>query len=530
MGLTNMIFKDGLLLPAAVSRRSLLKGAAVTSAGLLAATAFPGMSFSQSAPKRGGHLILGLDTASSSDRIDPATYTEAYMYNVGFQVFNTLVEMGEGGKLEPSLAESWEPTRPDASEWRFKLRKGVQFHNGKELDAKDVLYSINHHRGEDSKSGAKGQLTSVVEMRETAPMEITFTLAGGNADFPYTLTDVHLGITHDGADFDKGIGTGAFVLEDFQPGVRALTKRFENHWNPQRGLVDSVETIGMNDATARVSALMSGRAHIINRLDPKASERLTSMQQFRIHRTEANTIHCFPMRCDTAPFDNVDLRQSLKHAMDREMILRNGYGGFGVIGNDTPIAPWNPYFSADVPKNDYDPDKARSLMKKSGYSGPIEIAVSDNGFPGSVGVAQLYQAAAKKADIDLVVNRVPSDGYWEDTWMKKPFCASNWAVRPTADAMLSMILHSNAPWNETYFKNADFDSKLEAARGELDQVKRKALYHDLQVIQAEQGGYVVPIFVDQLLASAANVEGIVNIPGGGDLSGNRVAEKVWFNA
>ena len=508
-----------------------MAGMGTVTAGMLASSAFPTIGRAQAAqPKRGGHLILGLDTASSSDNIDPAFYTEAYMYTVGFQLFNTLVEIGETGKLIPSLAESWEPTKSDASEWRFKIRKGVQFHNGKELDAKDVIYSINHHRGPDTKSGAKGQLISITEISETAPMEVTITLSGGNADFPYTLCDYHLGIGLDGGDFSKGIGTGAFTLESFEPGVRTLTKRFENHWNPDRGFVDSCETIAMNDATARIAALVSGQVHVINRIDPKMAERLKAVPVVRLHSTEANTMYCFPMRCDMAPFDNVDVRQALKHAIDREMILNNGYSGYGIIGNDSPIPHWNPYYSADVPKNGYDPDKARSLMKKAGFSGPIELAASDNGFPGSVGAAQLFQVAAKAADIDLVVNRVPSDGYWEETWMKKPFCASNWSVRPTADAMLSLILHSDAPWNETFWKNPAFDEKLVAARSELDETKRKALYHDIQLILAEEGGELIPIFIDQQVASRTTVEGVTSVPGGGDLSGYRIAEKVWLNA
>ncbi len=526
-----MNFKDQFLSNVSLTRRSLVMGATAASAGILGAASFPVLSRAQtSEPKRGGHLILGLDTASSSDSIDPAFYTESYMYTVGFQLFNTLVEIGESGELVASLAESWEPTKSDASEWRFKIRKSVQFHNGKELDAKDVIYSINHHRGDDTKSGAKGQLNAVTHIRETAPMEVTITLAGGNADFPYTLSDYHLGIGPDGGDFTKGIGTGAFRLENFQPGVRTLTTRFESHWNSTRGFVDSCETLAMNDATARIAALMSGKVHVINRIDPKMAQRLGKVPTLKLYSTQANTMYCFPMRCDMAPFDNVDVRNALKHAIDRDLILKNGYSGYGTIGNDTPIAPWNTYYSDDVPKNSYDPDKARSLMKKANFTGPIELSVSDNGFPGSVGAAQLFQASATAAGIELDVKRVPSDGYWDDTWMKKGFCASNWAVRPTADAMLSLILHSNAPWNETFWKNSVFDRKLEAARSELDQTKRKALYHDLQVMLAGQGGELIPIFIDQQVASSDKVEGVTSVPGGGDLSGYRIAEKVWLNA
>ncbi|SHJ57010.1 ABC transporter substrate-binding protein [Aureimonas altamirensis] len=510
-----------------LSRRALLLG----SAGMLAVGALGGRARAQEmTPKRGGHLVFGLDTASSSDSIDPAFYTESYMYTVGFQLFNTLVEIGESSELVPSLAESWEPTRPDGSEWRFKIRKGVQFHNGKELDANDVIYSINHHRGPDSKSGAKGSLEAITEIKATGPMEVTITLVGGNADFPYTLTDYHLGIGPDGGDFTKGIGTGAYTLETFQPGVRALTKRFENHWNPDRGFVDSCETLAMSDPTARMAALVSGQVHIINRVDPKMAGRLASMSGVKVFSTPANTMYCFPMRCDMAPFDNVDMRQAMKHAIDREIILKNGYGGAGIVGNDTPIPNWSPYYSADVPKNSYDPDKARSLIQKAGFSGPIELSVSDNGFPGSVDAAQLFRNSASAAGIDITVNRVPSDGYWDEVWMKKPFCASNWSVRPTVDAMLSLILQTGAPWNETYWSNPAFDQLIISARAELDETKRKAIYHDAQVILAQEAGELIPIFVDQQNASTDRIQGIKGIPGGGDMGGYRLSEKVWFES
>ncbi|UXN72791.1 ABC transporter substrate-binding protein [Devosia sp. A8/3-2] len=102
-----------------------------------------------------------------------------------------------------------------------------------------MVYSLNHHRGEDNPSGGKGQLIPVTDIVASAPYEVTITLSAGNADFPYALVDYHFGIGPDGGDFDKGVGTGAFILEDFQPGVRALTKRNPNYWHSDRANVDS---------------------------------------------------------------------------------------------------------------------------------------------------------------------------------------------------------------------------------------------------------------------------------------------------
>ncbi|QND45054.1 ABC transporter substrate-binding protein (plasmid) [Rhizobium lusitanum] len=514
------------------TRRRFLQTAGALSATLSAGgLLLPGSAAAQAeTPVRGGHLVLGLDTASSSDRLDPAFYTEAYMYTVGFQLFNTVVELGPDGKLIGALAESWEPATPDGSKWVFKLKKGIQFHNGKELTAQDVVYSLNHHRGEKSNSGGKGQLLSVTDISASDTHEVTVTLNSGNADFPAALVDYHLGIGPDGGDFDKGVGTGAFILEDFQPGVRALTKRNPNYWASDRAFVDSVETIAMSDATARMAALLSGQVHIINRVEPRAVSRLTARPGVQILRSQENTMYCFPMRVDTAPYNNLDLRLALKYAIDREELQKSLLVGTGAIGNDNPIASWNPYFAKDIPQRAYDPEKAAFHFKKAGSPSGIQISASDNGFPGSVDAAQLYQASAAKAGITIDVDRVPSDGYWDEVWLKKPFVASNWSVRPTADAMLSLILQSDAPWNETAWRDESFDKLLAAARVELDETKRKQIYHDLQLKLVNEGGEIIPLFVDNLAAASDKVGGYVPVPGGGDLSGYRIAERAWLKA
>jgi peptide/nickel transport system substrate-binding protein len=524
-------FSDGFG-ASAPSRRDFLRSAGALTLGAAAGgLLLPAGARAQSAtPKKGGHLILGLDTASSSDRRDPAYYTESYLYTVGFQLYNTVLELDESGKLVGALAESWEATKADGSEWVIKLKKGIQFHNGKELTAADVVYSLNHHRGKDNPSGGAGVLIQVTDIRASAPYEVTVSLSAGNADFPYVLVDFHFGIGPEGGDFDKGIGTGAFILEDFQPGVRALTKRNPNYWHPDRANVDSVETIAMNDATARVAALISGSAHIINRVEPRTVSLLKSRPGVKVYGAKENTMFTFPMLTNVAPFDNVDLRLALKYAIDRNAIQQSLLVGTGSIGNDNPIASWNPYFAADIPQRPYDPEQAAFHFKKSGFSGSLPLSVSDNGFPGSADAAQLYQTAAAAAGITIEVNRVPSDGYWDEVWLKAPFCASNWAVRPTADAMLSLVFQSDAPWNETAWKNETFDKLLAAARVELDDTKRKQIYHDLQLQLVNEGGEIIPVFADNLSGASDKVAGFTNVPGGGDLSGYRVAEKVWLES
>ena len=113
-------------------------------------------------PKKGGTFRLGSGHGATTDSLDPATWANGFVGDIGPGVFgNTLVEIDRTNSVIPGLAESFESS-PTADKWVFKLRKGVTFHNGKSLTANDVVASFNHHRGEDSKSAVKSALVPTI--------------------------------------------------------------------------------------------------------------------------------------------------------------------------------------------------------------------------------------------------------------------------------------------------------------------------------------------------------------------------------
>ncbi|MBI3898266.1 MAG: ABC transporter substrate-binding protein [Gammaproteobacteria bacterium] len=479
-------------------------------------------------PKRGGHLVLGANGASSVDSLDPATWSSTYPTLAGLQLYNTLVEVHVGSGLrakpevQPSLAESWEP-KPGAKEWVIKLRKGVTFHNGKTLTPADVIYSLNHHRRGDSQSGAKALLMSVVDIKATTKNELIITLDNGNADLPYLLADYHFCIGPEGSTFTDGIGTGAYILESFDPGVRTTSKRNPNHFRSDRGFVDSIETLAINDPTARIQALISGSVHLINRVEVKAVTE--NVQLFEI---SGGAHYSLPMRCDIAPFDNKDLRLALKYAADRTAMVKTILFGHGKIGNDQPIPMHDEFYSSQILQRPFDPERAKFHYKKSDYSGPIVLTVSDGAFTGAVNCAQLFRDSAAKAGINLQIERAPADGYWSNVWMKKPFCASYWEGRPTADLMFSVTYKSDAAWNETFWKRPDFDNLLLAARAELNRVKRKQMYHDMQMMVHEDCGEIIPMFHNTMDAGSKKLRGFIASPVM-ELSSCRAPEMVWLD-
>ncbi|MER9883876.1 ABC transporter substrate-binding protein [Mesorhizobium sp. M0118] len=513
-----------------VSRRTLLKSAAA--AGALALTSSNGIlpAYAQDAkPIKGGHFKIGIGAGATSDSLDPATYTNSFTQLFGKTLHGYLTQIDADGKLNGELAESWEMTK-DAKIWTFKLRKGVEFHNGKTLDVQDVIGSLNHHRGPQSKSAAKDILASLEDMRADGNDTIVMVLKEGNADFPYLLEDFHLGImpVKDGKADVSGVGAGGYALDNIDYGVKGGAKRFAHYWKTDAAWFDSFEALSIQDVTARTNALTTGQIHAMERCDLKTIHLLERNRDLEVISIAGTQFYTTSMMCDMAPFDNADLRLAVKYAINRQQLLDTLLRGYGRLGNDHPIGSSDRFFAKDLPQREYDPDKARFHLKKAGLNQlKIGLSAADAAFAGSVDAATIYQQDAAKAGINIDVVREPNDSYWDSVWMKKPFYMGYWLGRPTADWMFSIGYAANAAWNSAHWKNARFNELLVSARSELNDAKRLEMYTEMQSICRDDGGEIVPVFVNNVGALSKKVRHN-KIGPNWDLDGFRCVERWWF--
>jgi peptide/nickel transport system substrate-binding protein len=481
-------------------------------------------------PKKGGKLRLGIGHGSTTDTLDPATYENLYVQVVGGAVHNKLTLVSNSGDLVPELAESWEPT-PDAVEWRFNLRKGVEFHSGKTLEADDVIATFNHHRGEDSKSAAKPIVDPIADIKADGKDTVVFTMKSGNADFPFIVSDYHLAImpSKDGkVDATSGIGAGSYTIENFDPGVRTTLKRFPNYWDSSRGHFDEAELLSITDVAARTNALSTGEIDAMDRVDIKTAHLLARKPGVKVVETSGTAHYTFAMRTDTPPFDNNDVRLALKYSLDREAMLQTVLRGHGVVGNDHPIGRSNRFHADELPQRAYDIDKAKFHLKKAGLGSlKVDLSAAEAAFAGAVDAAVVYKEHAAKAGIDINVVREPNDGYWSNVWLKKPWCAVYWGGRPTEDWMFSTAYAAGAPWNDTFWEHERFNKLLLQARAELDEAKRRAMYVEMQTIVSNEGGVVVPMFNNYVMALSTKL-GHEEMGGNWSLDGFRAVERWWF--
>lgn len=509
------------------TRRSLLVGAGAFSAAAALGLAPRGAWAQEAAPRRGGTFGLAVADFDTADTLDPQVNETRFMMQLQYQLRNCLIEVGPGGKLVPELATEW-GSNPDLTAWTFKIRPGVEFHNGKTLDAEDVVYSINLHRGEKTISEAKA-LTEITEVKATAPGEVT--LAAPNAGFPSLMSLVNLLIVPAGdAEFDKGIGTGGYTLESYEPGVGSKVKRFANYWKEGRAWFDEVETRCIADVNARTTALQTGEIDAMAFVDTTTADLLASAPGLKLIQTKGKQHYAFSMNCKDPLFIDPNVRMAMKLAIDRQEMLDKILSGRGSIANDQPISEAYEYHNPNLEQHSYDPEKAKALLEKAGVAGlTVPLHVADTPFTGATNMAQLYADQAAKAGITIEVKREPDDGYWSSIWGKRPIFATKWSGRVNEDVMLTTAYAREAigGWNETSWDNAAFNSALVAARGEKDEARRKELYWECQRLISEDGGMVAPVWADFLDATTDKVAH--GKPGNDwELDGARASERWWF--
>lgn len=510
-----------------MTRREFLGRSAAVGAALSLGTSLSGGALAATA-KKGGHMRLAMGHGATSDSLDPATLTNGLQWVIAYGVANTLTELDAQGNLVGSLATEWSPS-PDATVWTFKLRNGVEFHNGKTMTAEDVVASLNYHRGEDSKSVGKPVMASVTDISADGDT-VVVTLSSGSADFPYNFNEATFGIypAKDGSIDWKAGGTGGYVLTSEQPGRTYKFERNPNYWKDGAAHADSVEIHSITDPVARQNALITGEVDCIDRVEFKTLALMARKPGIIVEEGTGPLHYTFPMLTKRAPFDNLELRKALKYAINRQETVDKILFGHGVVGNDHPIGPSYRYHATEIEQLSYDPDRAKHHMEKSGLGNiTIDLSASDAAYSGALDAAVLFQSSAKPAGININVVREPNDGYWSDVWMKKPWSASYWGGYSIEDTMLTTGFAPGAAWNDTQWDHPRFNELMVQARAELNEDLRAEMYRDLQVILRDEGGNIVPMFANEVHARTEKIaHGELSWVRGFD--GRRILDRWWM--
>jgi peptide/nickel transport system substrate-binding protein len=482
-------------------------------------------------PKHGGRLVEVVETTQVTDTLNTKSYASSADSLRGSAVYDTLTNRGPDLLPIPHLATSWEAF-DKASRWVFKLRKGVVFHDGKDFEAEDVIYTVNQHIREGAESIGRPILIQIKKMKALDKHTVEFTLAASNADFPIIMSEPVVQIFSNGyKDFTTMTnGTGPFKVKKYKAGVSYVFEKNPNYWGPGGPYVDEIEYIGIGDPTARFNALLSGDIDLLVDLDPKTVPLIKRNKNTTLLQAKSGLTTNIVMMLDRAPTEDNNVRMALKYAIDRNLILRNVFKGLGHVGNDHPISSIDPYYNHHIPQREYDSEKARFYIKKAGFENkPIDLYTSDATGSSAVAMCEVFQETARVCGVNLNLIRTPPDSYWGNIWKKKPLCNSQWNPRAVPDLIFSSAYHSSAPSNESQWKNPRFDKLMVEARGVTDFAKRKEIYGEMQQMLQDEGGTISPVYSDFLDASASHVKGITP-HSSGPLGFYQFATNVWLDS
>ncbi|CAH0128702.1 Periplasmic dipeptide transport protein [Agrobacterium fabrum] len=479
-------------------------------------------------PVSGGSLKAAGWSSSTADTLDPAKASLSTDYVRCCALYNRLTFLDVSGTPQMELAESIETK--DAKTWTVKLRSGVTFHDGKSLTADDVVYSLKRHLDPAVGSKVAKIAAQMTGFKAVDKNTVEITLANPNADLPSILALHHFMIVADGAtDFSKGNGTGAFKLEKFEPGVRSVMAKNANYWKSGGPHLDSFEFMAISDDNARVNALLSGDIQLAAAINPRALRLLDKQDGVVMSKTTSGNYTNLNIRLDQAPGNKTDFVAGMKSLINREQIIKAALRGLGEVGNDQPVPPMSPYYNPDLKPKAFDLDKAKFHFEKAGVIGQSIPVIASDAAGSSIDMAMIMQASAAQIGVKLDVQRVPSDGYWSNYWLKAPIHFGNINPRPTPDILFSLLYASDAPWNESQYKSPKFDKMMLEARGLLDLEKRKQIYFEMERMIADEAGTIIPAYISNVDAISSKLKGLEANPLGG-MMGYAFAEYVWLEA
>ncbi len=453
-------------------------------------------------PKYGGRLRVGMASGGTAETLDPhkaVLTTDTLRANSLFDLLWT-----SEPDLTPInyLVESFEPNA-EGTIWQVRLRSGVTFHDGKPLTADDVLYTyrriLDPTNALDAVRGALEPHLDMTRTKRVDDLTLSLALKRPTADLDQR---VNAHIVQDGAtDFSKPIGTGPYKYVSFKPGERSLFSKNENYWLEGRPYLDELEIISFAEDSARVNALLTGEIDAIDAFPPAQARAQSENPKITIIRAPSNASTSFYMRLDQKPFDDNRVRLAFKHAIDREAIVERVHFGFARIGNDV-FGEGTPYYNDQLPQREYDPEKAKALLKEAGYEDlSVTLAAEFRD------ISLVFSEQAKAAGIQIKVQTFSAEEYYTDYYQKAPFGTTYWFN--SIENMVDLCCTGQAAYNETRWIRPEWEAKVREAQATPDRERKRQLLFEVQAELWEEGGYIFPAFEDRIDAVAANVMGVV---------------------
>jgi peptide/nickel transport system substrate-binding protein len=492
-----------------VGRRRFLQWGAAAATATAGATALSGCATSKSGDTRsvgsaGKLLRVGASDATGTTSLDPRHAGFGASYIALYHLYDQLMYL-KGSRYELGLAESVEPDK-DAGEWTIRLHKHAVFHDGSPVRAADVAYSLRTLATPPSTRANNFVDLDLDRLKAVDAHTLKVGLKRPRGDFREAVLAVFSPVFPEGTrgkDFDKGIGSGPYRLEEHD-GKNLRLAVNDKYWGGT-SYFRRIELDLIADPAARLAALKSGQIDYAFGITATGARAERGNSAIRVRRggTANSNALSFAMNERLAPFDNPDVRRAVRLAADREALVRQVLLGFGTKGDDVVGKGLPGYAGADRKR---DLAEARRLFARA-KTDSLTLHAADT-VPGFVAAARLLGQQLKEAGVELDVQKVPADTYYADlkALARIPFQTFYYANRPAA-VHLSATTTKGAFFNVTGLGEPHF-KRLASAQATVDDSKREAAFAAVQRGLYSSGGDLLWGFQEQLDASAPGLSGV----------------------
>ena len=485
-----------------------------------AATPAPAGSASAPPAATGGTIRCAIQKPV---KIDPVAMEDLGGYGIVAQSFEflcTQLTVGDPGGLAPGLAEKWTPNE-DGTVWTFNLRQGVKWQNGATFTSADVVATMERLVAAGN-SGLKGVLEPGGAVA-TDDNTVTFTLAGGNGNFPYLVSIYNAQTVITPADYVAGTtvdtrpdGTGAWKLVNYNPQTGATFERNPDWWGGQTPL-DGTEFLFFDSTGPMITAYQGDQVDAIVQFDVLTGASLFDDPNFTLIATPAALHRQIWMRCDTGQFAKKEVRQALAYTFDRPALIEQLFKGRAELGNDHVIWQGYPYFDPSVTQRTQDIDKAKSLLAAAGVSN-LTSTLHAGQLQEIPDLATLLKSQAQQAGITLNVEVESLDTFYGAQWCPpdgNPPCSGaaelgivDYGHRATPDVYLNAALKSNGIWNSSQYSSADFDGAFTEFQKSVAVDAQKAACKKIETILNEDVPVGLPYFYNYLAGNSNKFTGV----------------------
>jgi len=493
-----------------ITRRTFLKAAAA-SAGAAAIGAGTS-TFAAAQPKRGGTLRLVLSDGNSGDSLLATRMNNTWTPIMFLAMYDPLVRLDNGFQPHPGLLEGWENSN-DAKTWVFHLRRGVTFHDGSPLTAKDVAYSLQYVMRKEAATYTGSLLRPYLSPEKiTAVDRYTLRL---DLDKKFVFVPNVLGIRYSLAfkegttdnDFlkKKPVGTGPFMFKEFTPGQSFSAVRNPNYWEDGKPYVDGIQMTNIPEEASKFQSLVTNQADLIGYVDFALTAQLkgdSAHEAFPFMDAAWNGRCCNIM---VEPFNKPQVIKAMKLGVDSHQFINTAFAGLATVGFNGPIPGSDPYFPADLKPTVRDVAAARNLLKDAGYPNGVDLPF-DLVTVESLGVTNIAEVAKEElAEIGIRFKiRQGGPTFWDTVYLHEPFIVPDWNRRHPFEIYGLLTTTENM----SKFKSAELQAALDAAAGTTDFNQQKTHYGRVIHITAEQDGYIVPAYSPRLHAKATKLAGV----------------------